>query len=149
PVSRREVTVSITAPYAKTPCCAPRASRRDFCIDSRISLQFAVDRLYYVVLVLGVKIMFSSDCDECYAIRLQVARMTLEENSLRANLRYAQRLRDVMVLKSVYENMESLRQCRQDAQRAYETHRKLHSRLRGLSHVASTSRDRHPIKSRC
>jgi hypothetical protein len=36
---------------------------------------------------------------------MEVARMTLEENSLQATLRYAKRLRDVVLLKSLFENL--------------------------------------------
>jgi hypothetical protein len=74
--------------------------------------------------------MFSSECDECHAIRMDVARMTLEENSLQATLRYAKRLRNVVLLQSLFENLESLRKRRSDAQRAYRVHRKVHSTVK-------------------
>jgi hypothetical protein len=71
---------------------------------------------------------FRSSCEECSTRRMEIARLTLEESSLNAALRYAKRLRDVVLLQSLYEKFESLRNCRAEAQAAYRLHRDTHSR---------------------
>jgi hypothetical protein len=72
--------------------------------------------------------VFHSTCDECAAIRLDVARMTLEENSLKSELPHAKRQRDTLLLQRLYEDIDTLRRRRMDVQRAYRLHRIGHSR---------------------
>ena len=71
--------------------------------------------------------MFRSTCDKCHEGRLDVARTTFEEASIKAHLGTAMRLRDRQLLETLYVQLESVRARRLTVQLAYRQHRMLHT----------------------
>jgi hypothetical protein len=76
--------------------------------------------------------MYHSTCEECAASRLDVARLTLDEGSLKSELAHAKRRRDVLVLERLYSDIDAIRQRRTETQRAYRLHRAAHSRAQEI-----------------
>jgi hypothetical protein len=71
--------------------------------------------------------MFRPDCEDCVAIRMNIARLRMEENTIMRALSRATAARDMQLSQRIAEQLDRLRADRATAQNDFRAHRKVHT----------------------